>query len=61
MKTKHDNFVSIPSTELDRVNGGWVPIALAAAGLVVTGAGMLWTAGHSKGMADRAAERAGTK
>jgi lactobin A/cerein 7B family class IIb bacteriocin len=44
----------IPTTDLEQVTGGWVPLVVAGVGAAVAAGTAIWTAGHSKGMADRA-------
>lgn len=58
--TRHedeDQVTTIRTTDLDEVTGGWIPLVVAGVGAVVAAGTAIWTAGHSKGMADRAAGR----
>ncbi|HEY5933141.1 MAG TPA: class IIb bacteriocin, lactobin A/cerein 7B family [Kofleriaceae bacterium] len=62
MKTEPRNqdehqVTTIRTTDLDAVTGGWIPLVVAGVGAVVAAGTAIWTAGHSKGMADRAAGR----
>ena len=52
-----DQVTTIRTTDLDEVTGGWIPLVVAGVGAVVAAGTAIWTAGHSKGMADRAAGR----
>ena len=62
MKTDTNNqdeaqVTTIRPSDLDEVTGGWIPLVVAGIGAVVAAGTAIWTAGHSKGMADRAAGR----
>ena len=62
MKTEprnHDEHqvTTTRTADLDQVTGGCIPLVVAGVGAVVAAGTAIWTAGHSKGMADRAAGR----